>query len=425
MQSTLKNTTYLLVFFSFFLFDAQISNAQIDMVQARKDIAVLTSKEFFGRGYLQKGDQKASEWIAKAFERYGLKKYGQDYFQTFPLSVNTFPEVELSINGQKLEIGKDFIVQAGSVSGTGKPKIRWLDSLIFTDPNAQQRFLAQNLEKNILVYPDRFQAQFQKLPLPCLQKLYSAQGFVVLKKKLTMTVATEQNMPPTFEVLEDSLPRNIEKVQFRLDAKLLSEYVSQNVIGYLEGTEQTDSCIVVSAHYDHLGGLGKEVYFAGANDNASGIAMLLALARHYQKNPPRCRTVFMAFGAEEAGLVGSQYYVNNPRFPLSQIKFLINLDLAGTGDTGATVVNGAVFTEDFEKLRKINLQKQFLPKIDKRGKAANSDHYFFTEKGVKSFFIYLMGGIQAYHDVYDRPETLPLTKFEGYFNLLTEFLNSF
>ncbi len=421
----IQNKTCLFIFLYFFLCFAHISNAQIDMGQVRKDIEVLTSKDFFGRGYLQKGDLKAAEWIAKMFEKYGLKKYGKDHFQQFPLSVNTFPQVELSINGQNLEIGKDFIVQAGSASGRGKPKIYWFDSLIFTDPNAQQRFLARNLEKNIIVYHDRFQSQFQKLPLPCLQKLYSAQGFLVLKKKLTMTVSTEQNMPPTFEVLEDSLPRNIEKIQFRLDAQLFPDYISQNVIGYIEGTKRQDSCLVISAHYDHLGGLGNETYFAGANDNASGIAMLLALARHYQRNPPTCRVVFMAFGGEEAGLVGSQYYVTNPFFPLSQIKFLINLDLAGTGDTGATAVNGAVFAEEFEKLKKINSEKQFLPKIDKRGKAANSDHYFFTEKGVKSFFVYLMGGIQAYHDVYDRPETLPLTKFEGYFNLLTEFLGSF
>ena len=425
MQFTLKNTIYLLIFFSLSLFFAQISNAQIDLKQVRKDIEVLTSQDFFGRGYLQKGDRKAAEWLAKAFEKYGLKKYGQEYFQSFPLSVNTFPQVELSINGQNLEIGKDFIVQAGSVSGRGKPKIFWFDSLVFTNPNAQQHFLAQNLEKSIIAYPDRFQAQVQKLPLPCLQKLYSAQGFLILKKKLTMTVSTEQNMPPTFEVLVDSLPKNIQKIQFRLDAQLFPNYISQNVIGYMEGTERQDSCLVISAHYDHLGGLGKEIYFAGANDNASGIAMLLALARHYQQNPPPFRVVFMAFGGEEAGLVGSQYYVANPYFSLSQIKFLVNLDLAGTGDAGATAVNGAIFTEEFEKLRKINSEKQFLPKIDKRGKAANSDHYFFTEKGVKCFFIYLMGGIQAYHDVHDRPETLPLTKFEGYFNLLTEFLGSF
>ena len=61
-------------------------------------------------------------------------------------------------------------------------------------------------------------------------------------------------------------------------------------------------------------------------------------------------------------------------------------------------------------------------KIKKRGKAAISDHYPFTEAGVPCFYIYTMGGIQAYHDVYDVPETLPLTEFEDLFKLLTDFV---
>ena len=59
--------------------------------------------------------------------------------------------------------------------------------------------------------------------------------------------------------------------------------------------------------------------------------------------------------------------------------------------------------------------------IGARGKAKNSDHYWFTEKGVPSFFIYTLGGIKAYHDIYDRPETLPLTKFAEVYKLLLEF----
>ena len=60
-------------------------------------------------------------------------------------------------------------------------------------------------------------------------------------------------------------------------------------------------------------------------------------------------------------------------------------------------------------------------KINARGKAANSDHYFFTEKGVPAFFFYTLGGIKAYHDVYDKPETLPLTEHEDLFRLVVRF----
>ena len=110
---------------------------------------------------------------------------------------------------------------------------------------------------------------------------------------------------------------------------------------------------------------------------------------------------------------------------LAKIKFLINLDLLGTGDDGIMVVNGALYQEQFERLKKINTSGDFVPQIKKRGKAANSDHYWFTERGVPCFFIYTMGGIAAYHDVRDRPETLPLTRYKNVFRLLTTFIATF
>ncbi|MFL5752563.1 MAG: M28 family metallopeptidase, partial [Bacteroidia bacterium] len=138
-------------------------------------------------------------------------------------------------------------------------------------------------------------------------------------------------------------------------------------------------------------------------------------------NKPKCSIAFICFSAEEAGLLGSEYYVNHPLFPLSKIKFLVNLDLLGTGDEGITVVNATEFKKQFEVLKQINEEKKYLPLVKPRGKAHNSDHYWFSEKGVPCFFIYTMGGIKAYHDVYDLPQTLPLTKFSEVFRLIVDF----
>ena len=110
---------------------------------------------------------------------------------------------------------------------------------------------------------------------------------------------------------------------------------------------------------------------------------------------------------------------------LSKIKFLINLDLLGTGEEGIMVVNGALHQEAFDRLTNLNKTTGQLTQIKKRGKAANSDLYWFTEKGVPCFFIYTMGGISAYHDVYDRPDTLPLTRYRNVFQLLTAFVAGF
>ena len=69
----------------------------------------------------------------------------------------------------------------------------------------------------------------------------------------------------------------------------------------------------------------------------------------------------------------------------------------------------------------VNDEHKLLTKINARGKAANSDHYHFTEKGVPAFFFYTLGGIKAYHDVFDKPETLPLTEHEDLFKLIIKF----
>jgi Zn-dependent M28 family amino/carboxypeptidase len=167
--------------------------------------------------------------------------------------------------------------------------------------------------------------------------------------------------------------------------------------------------------------MGKEAWFPGANDNASGVSVLLNLAKYYAAHPPKYSVAFIFFSGEEAGLIGSQYYSTHPLFPLSKIKFLTNLDLLGTGDDGIMVVNATVFKSQFEKLNTINTEKNYVRQIKQRGKAANSDHYWFTEKGVPSFFIYTMGGIQAYHDIYDVEKTLPLTKYLEVCELLIAF----
>ena len=95
--------------------------------------------------------------------------------------------------------------------------------------------------------------------------------------------------------------------------------------------------------------------------------------------------------------------------------------MVGTGNDGATVVNATVYPKEFAMLNRVNNEGKFLVKINPRGKAANSDHYFFTEKGVPAFFLYTQGGISAYHDVDDKAETLPFTVYENLFKLFVGF----
>ena len=251
------------------------------------------------------------------------------------------------------------------------------------------------------------------------------EGIILIEDvKLTQHLSTTYNDFGILTIKRESINRDFKTITLEINQSFIRDYESQNVIGYVEGTEYPDSFIVLSAHYDHLGKMGSEVYFPGANDNASGVAMLLNLADHYtHKEPPTKTIIFIAFGAEEAGLIGSKYFVEKPIVSLDKINFVFNMDLMGTGSEGAMIVNGAIFPYQFKNLLRINTENDYLPVIKKRGKAANSDHYWFTENGVPAFFIYLMGGIKAYHDVDDVSKTLPLTKFEASFRLIRDFVD--
>jgi Zn-dependent M28 family amino/carboxypeptidase len=101
-----------------------------------------------------------------------------------------------------------------------------------------------------------------------------------------------------------------------------------NVIGRVAGSRQANRYIVVSAHYDHLGVRGGQVY-NGADDNASGTAALISLARYFSTHKPQHTLILAAFDAEEAGLRGSRAFIANPPVPLSAIAVNVNVDMVG------------------------------------------------------------------------------------------------
>lgn len=395
-----------------------------DLVLARKHIDTLASSTMQGRGYIGAGEKKAALYIEDYFKKYGLSQIDSSYFQYFLFDINTFPgEIMIKNGRKKLVCGEDFIVSPDAPSLKGKFKLTYLDTLIFTDPNAQKWFLNTDFSKTALAMEPRFKAKFKTIGSQYTDKLKEAPVLVMLQaKKLTASLSSHQSSQLVIDVLADSINLGLKNLKLNVEAELVHKYKTQNVLGYVKGTMYPDSFIVISAHYDHLGMMGKNVYFPGANDNASGTSMMLSLAKYYSENPQKCSILFIAFGAEEAGLVGSAFFVNHPLVPLSKIKFVMNLDLAGTGDDGATVVNGSILTHEFELLQQANDNGKYLKVINKRGKAANSDHYHFSEKGVKSFFLYTLGGITAYHDIYDTAPKLPMTKFKELYHLMIDFI---
>jgi Zn-dependent M28 family amino/carboxypeptidase len=246
---------------------------------------------------------------------------------------------------------------------------------------------------------------------------------IELKPRLTASYSSRQFEGAAFDLI-DSLfdPEKVKRIRYKCEAQWQENLRSQNVIGYLPAAETSDSFLVLTAHYDHLGKMGDAIFY-GANDNASGVAMLLELARYYAEHPEKrpFNLLFIAFGGEEAGLVGSRHYVQHPLVSLSKMRFLLNLDLMGNGEDGITVVNGTVFEKEMNVLERLNDKHHWLSNIKRRGAAANSDHYPFSERGVPSFFFYTMGGKPWYHDIYDRPEDLTFEGFEPIMSLIKAF----
>jgi hypothetical protein len=367
-----------------FIFISGLAFGQ-DSLFARKMVDTLTSPYFWGRGYTNDGVHKAAAFLTAQFKAYGVQPMdGKSYLQNFNYPVNTFPgKMKVAINGVELRPGKDYIVSPDSKGVTGSGKLVQSDSSHFID---QQNRVVLSLEDKLT---------------------WSVEGKALDYTVIQMDKKALKGVPATIDIA--------------IDNKVIPDFKTANICGIVKGTSKPDSVIVITAHYDHLGGMGSSTYFPGANDNASGVTQLLSLAKYYAAHPQPFSMAFICFSGEEAGLLGSKYFTENPLIPLKNIRFLINLDLNGTGIDGITVVNATVYPQEFAMLQKINSDGNYLVKVNPRGKAANSDHYLFTEKGVPAFFIYTMGGIKAYHDVFDISATLPLTKYADLFKLIVKF----
>jgi Zn-dependent M28 family amino/carboxypeptidase len=201
----------------------------------------------------------------------------------------------------------------------------------------------------------------------------------------------------------------------------IRELPTKNVIGYVDGAGPLkDETVVIGAHYDHLGrgergskDLGSSAIHYGADDNASGTAALLELARRYgaRKDREGRRIVFIAFSGEERGLFGSLHYTEKPVFPLGSTVAMLNMDMVGRvrpdekTKKDRLVVGGLGSAKSFEKLiDDANAKFDFHLGKDKSG-TGPSDHTSFYLAKVPVYFFF-SGEHEEYHTPKDRPETI-------------------
>jgi hypothetical protein len=193
----------------------------------------------------------------------------------------------------------------------------------------------------------------------------------------------------------------------RLTDGLFLTVPSDNVLGYLAsgGAPFPADTIIVSAHFDHLGQQGDQ-YFPGANDNASGVGVMLEVARILasRQQQPKCNILFAAWTSEEEGLYGSRWFTENT--PTSGIKAVINLDTVGNGDVHAFMI----WTQSQDNpligvIKDIGAQQGLRISTEVLGSSPphTSDHRSFAEIGIPAVTLLTPNWLDKNHSVQDTP----------------------
>lgn len=400
-----------------------------DLQFAKQQVKLLTSSAFHGRGYVKNGDQIAGQYIAEEFSKFKLAAFGNDYVQPYQFRVNTFPgSMSVALDGKKLVPGIDFLVYPPSSGISGTFHIEVIDSSIFK-PGFQISDLFATDHSHSFMLLDTVGWNKDKTRKQAFDLLYinmiKAAGIILLTDKDLIQSVSQFSLPFCSLIIKrSSITKSARIIKVKIQSKEV-DHKAFNVVGYIPG--QIDSFLVITAHYDHLGMMGKKTFFPGANDNASGTAMLLDLVRSYSSlhSKPKYAIAFMSFSGEEAGLLGSTYYTEHPMFPLSKIKMLLNLDMVGSGSDGVTIFNGSTYPREYAKLDSLNKAHNLNILLKSKGLYKGSDHYLFHLKNVPNLFFNTGGKEVGYHVVGDNFESLPFTVYENLFKLIDAYLKTF
>jgi len=402
---------------------------------------VLASPEMEGRLSGTEGYNRASRWAAAKFKEWGLRPlYGRNFLQPFAVSYNEMRETTFAlivppkIKGEEpktlnMEIYKDFcptlysgfgeveaeVVLAGY--GITDAELGWDD---YKDVDVKGKVVAifhgtpQVEGKDFSKYSERH------LKLDIAKK-QGAAGLILIQRAvvsgngnytegLPMVMVGDQ----VAEILFSPRGYSVSTVKALLrDGQYLSfatgikvkikskgvhhdQAVTFNVVGLVEGRDPAlkSEYIIFGGHLDHLGPY--PVLHPGANDNASGSAVVMALAQAFSKlkKHPKRTIVFALFGAEELGLLGSKYFVANPPEFLSRPLLMINHDMNGAGNS-LVIAGGETYPELFEIMKKLNERYALVKSLSATEISpvgGNSDYAPFLVKGIPAYSNWPRGG---------------------------------
>ena len=398
-----------------------------DLAHYKKIVKELSSAKYQGRGYAEDGANKAGRWIAEEFEKINVDEVT---CQPFKLDINTFPgKMKVSVDGRKLVPGQDFTVREFNPSIKGEFKLYYVDTLNYNPDKIFADLASPEYEGAFVVcdfmFTYKHSADFKKL---MSKKDCSNSGMVYTWEaplKFYKAYGETVKEKPVIWVKPD-FPVDAKTIKVDMENEFLQDYECFNVIAKVDG-EKHDSCYVFTAHYDHLGKLGKKTFYPGAHDNASGTAAIITFAAHYAKNKPEYDMYFIAFSGEDANLRGSEWYAKNPTIPLKNIKYLFNLDMIGDNNPVQYCEVSDEGMQGFSLFEKIIAEKGYFKAFERGELADNSDHYPFAKRNVPCvFFMNEKGDAHKfYHTVHDKWENAIFTTYEPMFKMIKEFIEKY
>ncbi len=401
-----------------------ISKTDTQLVDNLKThIQYLADDKLEGRRTGTIGEELAMQYISNQFKEIGLTPKGTEYYpQSFP--VNEGKQIdsvtELIINGNKLQIGKDFFPfpfsPAINLEALPAISVQEADMPWFFD---LKETLDENKTNPHFDLPDYIRTNSKKA------KDRGASAVILYNTSNTDDKLlfdgkdkTEQLSIPVLYVSKESAIKYFTDKAATLNIKLrisISEKnrIGHNVIGYIDNGAATT--VILGAHYDHLGygedgnsmiRTGEKNIHNGADDNASGTAALVELARKLKSSKAKNNNyLFIAFSGEELGLFGSKYFTENPTIDLKTVNYMINMDMVGrlNDSTKVLTVGGygtsSKWGEYYKAEEKLWFGRVALPplkfKYDSSG-TGPSDHTSFYRKDIPVLF-YFTGLHTDYH----------------------------
>jgi hypothetical protein len=434
-------------------------------IQIAEDaINYLASDSLEGRFPGTDGDIQSIEYISNKFVDYQLNPFDFGYKQNFSIvtgimaDATCYARCDMNSNSMMFTLGTDFMPLSFSAnkslgqSITILPKKEkeqsvlngeWLVHFIYEKEyetityrkliditlEAQEKgaggliFVSEtNLGDDSEFYPLIYSRSMSSLSIPVIQfsrdaflKLLQAQGYKGKNPFKAHKFIHENSSSFNFEAIACIFKKTSE---------------TANIAAYIE-SNNSDEWIVIGAHYDHLGMGGPDSgsrapelnqIHNGADDNASGTAMVLMLAEYYTSNPPNCNIAFVLFGAEEQGLIGSKYFVNNLPMPKSNIKAMLNFDMVGRLKDSSLSIIGTNSAEEFNPILTTWQNKPLALKLGGSGNGGSDQASFLSERIPVLFFC--SGMHEDYHTPNDDIEFINFNGMEDIAKLAIQVIDS-